>query len=460
MPSPGSSGRPITSLTSPLRRANMLASDFVEKDDPAYYRRRLRPLLQGHARRPRPGGRRRISSPRRSSSPSSPPSPTSPRARPSRSVPCPTPPRPRPQPNRPGPRRTPSGPTLPGPSDSPTWHAPRHVRKTLSNGLDLWVVPWKTLPIVEARLLIPVGTADDPAGQGRPRQPDGHLARQGDEDQDRHRAGRGAGGAGHLALGRGLRQPTRPSVSRSSRGTSRRPSRCSAQILTAPRFDPKDFDRERKLELDGLLQGPDSPPWIAQRAFRALLFGQDHPYGKPGSGYVRHGQGDHARRRPVVPRQVSPRTARPSSSSATSTPRRSSRPSSRPSGPGRRPDPNRPPGRASEAKSVPGGGLPGRQAGGRPERHRRRPALGRDRRTRATSPRSSAIMSSAMTSSAGSTPTSARRTVTATAAARTSATGGREAPGRSSTSVRADVTAEALKEILGELDDLAGESPA
>ena len=58
------------------------------------------------------------------------------------------------------------------------------------------------------------------------------------------------------------------------------------QILTAPRFDPEDFGRERKLELDGLLQGPDSPQWIAQRAFRALLYGLDHPYGKPGSGYI------------------------------------------------------------------------------------------------------------------------------------------------------------------------------
>ena len=47
------------------------------------------------------------------------------------------------------------------------------------------------------------------------------------------------------------------------------------QILTSPRFDPEDFDRERKLELDGLLQGPDDPTWIAQRAFRALLLRPD-----------------------------------------------------------------------------------------------------------------------------------------------------------------------------------------
>src|SRR5262249_17495300 len=32
------------------------------------------------------------------------------------------------------------------------------------------------------------------------------------------------------------------------------------------------------------LRGPDSPGWIAQRAFRALLYGPDHPYGHPPDG--------------------------------------------------------------------------------------------------------------------------------------------------------------------------------
>ena len=57
-------------------------------------------------------------------------------------------------------------------------------------------------------------------------------------------------------------------------------------MLRAPRFDLKDFDRERKLELDALLQGPDDPSWIAGRAFRSLLYGPKHPYGKPGSGHA------------------------------------------------------------------------------------------------------------------------------------------------------------------------------
>ena len=58
------------------------------------------------------------------------------------------------------------------------------------------------------------------------------------------------------------------------------------EVLTSPRFDPKDFERERDLQLTALKQGPDSVGWIARRAFPALLYGADHPYGKPGDGYI------------------------------------------------------------------------------------------------------------------------------------------------------------------------------
>jgi zinc protease len=58
-----------------------------------------------------------------------------------------------------------------------------------------------------------------------------------------------------------------------------------AQMLISPRFDPKDFDRERSQQLADLLQGPDSVSWIARRVFPILMFGPDHPYGKPAQGY-------------------------------------------------------------------------------------------------------------------------------------------------------------------------------
>ena len=39
------------------------------------------------------------------------------------------------------------------------------------------------------------------------------------------------------------------------------------------------------MQLTDLLQGPDSPAWIARRAFPALLYGPKHPYGHPPQGY-------------------------------------------------------------------------------------------------------------------------------------------------------------------------------
>jgi predicted Zn-dependent peptidase len=58
------------------------------------------------------------------------------------------------------------------------------------------------------------------------------------------------------------------------------------EVLTEPRFDPEDVDRERVLQLADLKQGPDHVGWIAFRAFGILLHGADHPYGNPSQGYI------------------------------------------------------------------------------------------------------------------------------------------------------------------------------
>ena len=167
------------------------------------------------------------------------------------------------------------------------------------------------MPIVEARLLIPVGTADDPAGKAGLANLTATLLDKGTKTKTDNELAEELETLGRLALGRRLDRHDVGRLLGPARGTSTPAFSLLGQILTAPRFDPKDFDRERKLELDGLLQGPDSVAWIAQRAFRALLFGPDHPYGKPASGYDRHGQGDHARRRPGASTPGTPRTARP-----------------------------------------------------------------------------------------------------------------------------------------------------
>ena len=43
--------------------------------------------------------------------------------------------------------------------------APSIVRRKLSNGIDVWIAPWHTLPIVNTHLVIGAGTGDDPEGK-------------------------------------------------------------------------------------------------------------------------------------------------------------------------------------------------------------------------------------------------------------------------------------------------------
>lgn len=185
-------------------------------------------------------------------------------------------------------RKPKSGPDwsrMPGPASPVPFQAPRVVRKTLSNGVELWALPWRTLPIVSAHVLIPVGTADDPAGKSG-------LATLTSTLLDKGTTGKTAtelaeafgllGGAPSVSIGIDHTTVSLGVVSRQFEPTME----LVGEMLTSPRFDPKDIERERSIQVSDLLQGPDDPQWIAQRAFRALLYGPKHPYGNPSQGYV------------------------------------------------------------------------------------------------------------------------------------------------------------------------------
>ena len=173
---------------------------------------------------------------------------------------------------------------LPGPEGSPAWVPPRYVKTRLSNGIELWTVPWRTLPIVEVSMLTPVGSGDDPAGKSGLARLTATLLDNGTttktnaeltEELDALGASLGtATSADNTSVGLTvLSRNLKPALD------------LLGQVLTAPRFDPKDFDLERNLQLDEIRKGPDSPRWLAQRAQQALLFGQDHPYGNPSQGF-------------------------------------------------------------------------------------------------------------------------------------------------------------------------------
>ena len=270
-------------LTSPLYRAIKLASGFVKEGDPLHYRReyaRFYKVTTDDLARVA----RRYLKPEKLTLSIVPAGPDQPRGEVAQVGPLPDSSTTAAMPES---LKTPSDPRwadLPGPSLAPPWQAPRFIRKTLSNGLDLWVVPWKTLPIVEARLLIPIGFADDPAGKAGLANLTATLLDKGTKDKTDVQLAEELELLGVSLTASASSDDTTIGLSVLARNLTPALS-LLGQVVSTPRLDPKDFDRERKLELDALLQGPDDPSWIAGRAFRALLYGKTHPYGQPGTGY-------------------------------------------------------------------------------------------------------------------------------------------------------------------------------
>jgi zinc protease len=185
----------------------------------------------------------------------------------------------------PTPKGGPDWTKLPGPSEAVTFQAPSIVRKTFANGLDLWAIRWRTLPIVNVDVMVPVGSGDDPPGKSGLVTLVASLLDQGTASRS----------ATELAEALSALGAT-PSVVTTVDHTTIRFECITrhflpawdlvSEMLTAPRFDAKDFARKRSIQLGDLMQGPDDTQWTAQRAFRALLYGPEHPYGNPSQGYI------------------------------------------------------------------------------------------------------------------------------------------------------------------------------
>ena len=272
-----------SSLTAPLGRAIVFGIGSAQKDDAAWYREEF-----ARHRRVTTADLKRVAAkylkPERVVLWTEPVAPGQPKsaeipAGPSASSTPETPP---------APRTHASGPdwsVMPGPAHPTEFHAPKFVRKTLSNGVDVWIASWKTLPLVSLRLMVPAGTADDPSGKSGLARLTASLLDQGTKSKTSVELTEALENLG-VTLGWGA------SADYFSTGFSTVVHNLDpalallGEVLTEPRFDPRDFERERALQLAALKQGPDSVDWIARRAFPVLLYGAGHPYGNPGQGFT------------------------------------------------------------------------------------------------------------------------------------------------------------------------------
>ncbi|NUR56662.1 MAG: insulinase family protein [Acidobacteria bacterium] len=166
---------------------------------------------------------------------------------------------------------------LPARGPDKPFRFPEIRRRTLENGLRVWTVEHRQVPLVSVLLLIPAGAAADPADRPGLAAITGDMLDEGCGDRsalDVHEA-LGRIGAqletdvGHDATVLGLTTLARFL----DKGLE-----LMADMIIRPRFEQREFDRVRDLRLNRLLQLRDLPPALADRVFAQLLY-RNHPYG-------------------------------------------------------------------------------------------------------------------------------------------------------------------------------------
>src|SRR4051812_14918095 len=154
---------------------------------------------------------------------------------------------------------------------------PEIRRTVLANGLRVWTVEHRQVPLVALLVLVPVGASSDPADRPGLAAITGDMLDEGAGDRsalDVHEALGRIGAQLDLEVGH---DATVLAVTTLERYVDRG-LELIRDMLVRPRFEQREFDRVRDLRLTRLLQLKDMPQALADRAFTQLLY-RNHPYG-------------------------------------------------------------------------------------------------------------------------------------------------------------------------------------
>jgi zinc protease len=167
--------------------------------------------------------------------------------------------------------------TLPVPGASAPFRFPAIDRRTLANGLEVRAIAHRNVPVVCAVLIIPAGTAADPADRFG-------LAAFTADLIDEGSAGRSAIEVSDALARYGADLdvdvgPDATAIALTTLTKFMRPAvALLAEMVRRPNLADPDIERVRKLRLERLRQLRDHAPAVAERSLMRLLY-RDHPYG-------------------------------------------------------------------------------------------------------------------------------------------------------------------------------------
>ena len=165
----------------------------------------------------------------------------------------------------------------------PVLNLPPIQKRTLSNGLPVWIIETHEVPLVQVDLLVLAGSGDDPAGKFGTASLTAAML---DEGAGVRSALEIADAIEYLGATLSTTSSYDASAVRINVPVARLDDALAimADVALRPTFPSTDLERVRQERLTALLQARDDPEQIAPLAFQRLVFGAMHRYGTAAVG--------------------------------------------------------------------------------------------------------------------------------------------------------------------------------
>ena len=153
-------------------------------------------------------------------------------------------------------------------------------RAKLSNGVGVVLMPDRTLPMIEVMVVVRTGAIDDPADKVGLAEFTTGMLRQGTKRMDADQISRAVDSAG-ASLGASSEYELSGLTCSGRTGVLDLCLEILSDLLTRPTFPEKEMDEIRERLLSDIKETRDDPASLAELHFSNLLYGDDHPAGRP-----------------------------------------------------------------------------------------------------------------------------------------------------------------------------------
>jgi len=165
----------------------------------------------------------------------------------------------------------------------PVLKLPPIQKRTLSNGLPVWVVEMHEVPVVDVSLIVKSGASSDPAGQFGVASLTADMLDEGAGSRTALELADAIDVLGaSLSTGSGFDSSTIRLHTLLSKLDQALP--LMADVTMRPAFVPAELDRLRTSRITSIVQARDNPSTLASLAFPRVLFGLNHRYGTSAGG--------------------------------------------------------------------------------------------------------------------------------------------------------------------------------